>query len=369
MPMHVRESHYVLTDVPMTFFVALTLLLSLRAHERGTMSAFVWAGVAAGWAAATKYNGLLAVLMPLCAAYAAPADSGSTRITRAFAVVGACFAAFLIAAPYTVLDLPAFLTQYAALAGHYGRSSRLPESPWLTYLKYLRQTMSWPGALLAAAGLVLAIVRAFTGPGHIRYVMLVLFPAIYFYVIATRTLVFGRYLLPVLPFACLVAAIAVVSGVSLLRRFAFPRNVRTALIAGGTIAAILPPFITSVSFDRILGRGTTQQQAYTWIRANVPPGSRIVVEGRVVQLPDARYRVQYVNSLAERDVQAYLNDGIDYLVASSAQFALPLRAPQAQPALYGRYRALFDEGEQAFTAVESPDLSGPEVRVVRLRRK
>jgi predicted membrane-bound mannosyltransferase len=36
MPMHVRESHYVLTDVPTTFFVALAFVLTLRAgeHER-----------------------------------------------------------------------------------------------------------------------------------------------------------------------------------------------------------------------------------------------------------------------------------------------------------------------------------------------
>ena len=34
MPLHVRESHYVLTDVPVTFFVTLTLLLTLNAHER-----------------------------------------------------------------------------------------------------------------------------------------------------------------------------------------------------------------------------------------------------------------------------------------------------------------------------------------------
>ena len=33
MPLHVRESHYVLTDVPVTFFVTLAFLLALRAHE------------------------------------------------------------------------------------------------------------------------------------------------------------------------------------------------------------------------------------------------------------------------------------------------------------------------------------------------
>ena len=57
MPLHVRESHYVLTDVPVTFFVTLTLLLTLGAHERERAPSFAWAGAAAGLAAATKYPG------------------------------------------------------------------------------------------------------------------------------------------------------------------------------------------------------------------------------------------------------------------------------------------------------------------------
>lgn len=369
LPLHVRQSHYVLTDVPMTFFVALALLLSLRAHERGTVASYIWAGAAAGFAAATKYNGLIALVMPLCAAYASSADAGSARIGRGLAAIGACLAAFLIAAPYTILDLPNFLNQYAGLARHYRPGPRQGEPAWLTYLKYLRGTMSWPGVLFAAAGLTLAVVRAFAGPGHVRYAMLVLFPSAYFYVVATRSLIFGRYLLPVLPFTCLLAAIAVVSGVSLLRRFDFPRNVRTALIAAGTIAAILPPLVDAVQFDRLIGRPTTQQQAYAWIRANVRPGARIVVEGRVVQLPDERYHVEHVKSLADHDVESYRNDKVDYLVASSSVFGVPMRTPEAQPAIYGKYRTLFDQGEQVFQAPESPNLPGPEVRVLKLTPK
>ena len=73
MPLHVRESHYVLTDVPATFLVMLTFLLSLRAHERSTVWSFALAGAAAGLAGATKYNGVLAVLMPLLACVMTPA--------------------------------------------------------------------------------------------------------------------------------------------------------------------------------------------------------------------------------------------------------------------------------------------------------
>ena len=36
LPLHVRYSHYVLTDTLQTFFVTLTFLLSLVAHERNT---------------------------------------------------------------------------------------------------------------------------------------------------------------------------------------------------------------------------------------------------------------------------------------------------------------------------------------------
>ena len=84
LPIHVRESHYVLTDVPMTFFVTLALVLSLRAHEQGSVSAFAWAGAAAGLAAGTKYTAWVSVLMPLVAAgmLAGPFDVRSARARR-----------------------------------------------------------------------------------------------------------------------------------------------------------------------------------------------------------------------------------------------------------------------------------------------
>ena len=48
MPLHVRESHFVLTDVPVTFFVTLTLLLTLAAHEQERAARFAWAAPRAG---------------------------------------------------------------------------------------------------------------------------------------------------------------------------------------------------------------------------------------------------------------------------------------------------------------------------------
>src|SRR4051812_41421720 len=112
LPLHVRYSHYVLTDTPLTFFVTLTFLLSLVAHERNTLRAFAWAGAAAGLAAATKYNGGIALLMPLLACWMTVPARPSRRAAAA-AAVAACGAAFLIGAPYTLLDLPGFLNAFA----------------------------------------------------------------------------------------------------------------------------------------------------------------------------------------------------------------------------------------------------------------
>ena len=104
--------------------VTLTLVLSLRAHERSTLGSFAAAGAAAGLAGAMKYNGGLAILMPVLACAMTPA----VRPSRAAAlvwIVAAMLGAFLLAAPYTVLDLPQFLNQFARLSSEY----RTPVSP------------------------------------------------------------------------------------------------------------------------------------------------------------------------------------------------------------------------------------------------
>jgi 4-amino-4-deoxy-L-arabinose transferase-like glycosyltransferase len=369
MPNHVRESHFVLTDVPLTFFVTLTFLLALRAHEKGTLGAFAWAGAAAGMATATKYNGLPVLLLPLLAAHASKA--GNERpLLRDLSAVGACAGVFLAAAPYTVLDLPAFLNAFAYLATAYRPRVAAGDPGWLIYLKHLRLGFGWPGLILTLSGAGLAAVRIFTGPGKPRFGMLLLFPAVYFYLIATKGLIFGRYLLPIVPFLCLLAGIAVVSGVSLLRRFSIPRAIRTALIAGLTVAALLPPMVTAIKFDLSRTKQTTYGQVYDWITKNVPPGSRVVIETAALRLPDEKYRVEQVKRLIDASYEAYVSRNTDYLIASSQAYGPAFQAPHEQAAAYAAYRTLFDQSEEVkrIPQLPSPAL-GPEWRIFRLRRQ
>ena len=365
MPMHVRESHYVLTDVPLTFLVALAMLLSLRAHEQPRAASFAAAGAAAGLAAATKYPGALSLLLPLIAIWMTPAARPS-RARGALAVIGASAAAFLIAAPYTVLDLPGFLNGYARLAGAYNTTPP-PEAGWSIYLKHLRNSVEWPAFLLLAGGLVLGTVRAIKGPGRVRWTLTVVFPLLFLWFISRQHLIFGRYLLPVTPFTSLLTATAVVSGVSLLRRFSIPRALRTALILGLTVAALLPAAVTSVRFNRTIAKLSTQALAYDWVSRNVPKDAKIVVEPGSPMFVEGQFRVHRVRQLREHDLPALVSEGADYLIASSQSYGPYLDAPHLYPADYARYMRIFEQSQEVARFSPSSDHPGPELRIFKVQ--
>lgn len=366
MPLHVRESHFVLTDVPMTFFVALACLLALRAHERQQTAAFALAGAAAGLAAATKYPGGLALMLPLVALWMTPGTRPS-RVAAALAVVGASAAAFLVAAPYTFLDLPGFLNGFGHLTSSY-TGAPSPEPGWLIYFKHLRNSLRWPALLLVLGGAVLAIVRSVRGPGRVRWTLLVAFPVLYFWFVSRQSLIFGRYLLPIVPFVCLLAAAAVVSGVSLLRRFSIPRALRTALITALTVAVLLPSAIASIGFNRTMARQGTAALAYEWLMQHAPKGSAIVIESAGLVLTHSPFTSRNVPQLRERPYEHYVETGVDYLIASSQCYGPYLASPEKFPREYADYMRIFEQGQTMATFSPTREHPGPELRILKVKR-
>jgi 4-amino-4-deoxy-L-arabinose transferase-like glycosyltransferase len=364
MPNHVRESHFVLTDVPLTFLMALAFLLSLRALEKGTPRAFALAGAVTGLAAATKYYGAVSVLLPLLAAYLNHGGDRS-RLRCGLVALGAAVAAFLAGAPFTLLDLPSFLNGFAGVMGA-NQVTKDMWGGWVTSLKHLRLGLGWPGLLLALAGSGLAVVRVFTGPGRARFGLAVMLLAVYLPLITSRETVWARYLLPVVPVICLLAAIAVVSGVSLLRRFSIPRWARTSMIVALTVAALLPPAVSSIQWVRVNARVSTQAVAYAWVIANIPDGARVALETRGLLLPEHQYRVRYFKTLSQNELEVFANEGYDYLVASSVAFGRALSDPQLMPEQYAAYRRLFKGAALVFTVQPSTSRPGPELRIYKI---
>ena len=365
-PLHVRESHYILTDVPTTFFVTLACLMALRAHEQERASAFAWAGAAAGLAAATKYPGALALTLPAVAVWMTPGTRPS-RLAGMAAVLGGAAAAFLLAAPYTVLDLPGFLNGYARLASLY--APNVPAEPaWITYLKHIRNNVQWPAFLLMGGGAVLALVRGVRGPGRVRWTLAVFFPLLYLWFISRQAgIVYGRYLLPMLPFTSILAATAVVSGVSLLRRFSIPRALRTALIVTLTVATLLPALVRSVNFNRTIVKRSTAALTYDWLVANVPADADIAVECAELVLTNAPFRSQSFRQLRMHPHDYYRDNGIEYLVACSACYGGYLKNPHLHPREYADYMQLFGRNQELARFSESKDHPGSEFRIFKVQ--
>jgi 4-amino-4-deoxy-L-arabinose transferase-like glycosyltransferase len=281
LPGHVAGSHHAMTDVPLAFLAVLIFLLSLAASEKGTAKAFALAGAAAGLATGTDYSAIVMLALPLLAVWLT-FSARPSRLICALAAAGAALLSYLIVAPYTILDLPGFLNGFAAFTAKFRARSDGGGDAWIAYLIELKRNLGWPALILMFAGLTMGGVRAAKGPGHVRWALLVAFPVMLYVLYSRRGMADARVLVPVLPFACILAALAVISGVSLLRRFSIPRAPRTALIVALTVAALLPPSIGSIAYLRSLGRpaaaaGAAGERLSPGTPAGAPTSSKPVI--------------------------------------------------------------------------------------------
>jgi 4-amino-4-deoxy-L-arabinose transferase-like glycosyltransferase len=366
MPLHVRESHFTLTDVPATFLVLVAFLMTLRALERQTAVSFALAGAAAGLAGATKYNGIVAGVMPLLACAMSPRVRPSRGVTLLAIAFGTC-AAFLLAAPYTLIDLPTFLDQFARLSSEYRQRPNTSEPVWLVYLKHLRIALGWPGSVLVMGGLALGSFRIAVGPERAKWVVAVAFPLVYFRFISGQNIIFARYLLPLVPFLSLLAAAAIVWTIAHMKRLDLPRPARNLATIILTIVAIAPPAYTAIRFDANAAKVWTTELAYDWVRRELPPGTVVWSETRAFLLPPA-IKARYVRELRLDGAADYPATDVEYLVASSQNFGQYMTACGSFPNECAGYQRVFDSTWEVARFTPSRDHPGPEIRILKVKR-
>lgn len=361
---HVRESHFALTDVPLTFLTALALLVSLRAHESRSLAWFACAGATVGMAGAVKYNGMVALVMPLAAAAAIrPARDAWMRAGTATA---AAAGAFLLGAPYTLLDLPGFLNGFAYLAYSVGSRAFLDGAS--VYVMHLAVSIGWPGFAAIVAGYLWCLVIGVRDRRLASAAVLLIFPLVYFYVVATKELIFGRYLLPIAPTLCIVIGIFLADAARLLLSLPQPSWLRATAVGGLVAAFIVQPAVTGIGWSCEYGAPTTQDEAYAVIQGFIPKDSGVAVERSVLRLPESSYRAMVVRNLTDRTADDYLNAHIGYLVASSDAFGPILNGSTGSMSARSSYRELLEKRALCLPAiVPTAARKGPEIRICRLQ--
>ena len=263
----VHYGHLAVNDVPALAPLCLSLVGVAGVYRYGRRRDYALAGAALGVACATKYTAGIVLLCLVAAAVVGPGRAWrGLALAGALAVVG-----FVVANPYAVLDWGAFRDglqkQSEASGDGGGKLGLLGDSGVLYYLGTLTWGLGWLPALAAAAGAVgLAVKR------HALAWVLVPAPVVFLLFMGIQDRFFARWMLPIYPLLCLLAAWAAVEAASLVSR----RSLWPVAVAGALLCA--QGLVFSIHNDLLLARPDTRALARAWMVDNIPAGGKVVIE-------------------------------------------------------------------------------------------
>jgi hypothetical protein len=281
--------------------------------------------------------------------------------------------AFVVANPFAALDFAAFrdgLTHQASAAeDELGKLGLTQPSGHLYYV----WTFTWG---LGMVPFVAGVLGALGTIARDRRLAVVLVPAPILYVLfmGTQERYFGRWLMPVFPIACILAAWAIVRA--------------AALYTLGAVLLLGQGVVYALHDGLVLSRPDTRNLARAWMAANVPPETKIVVEpvvpdawasdvgrpyagtsngARWVKFPTSRSNVandgstvpgegrivnieDFERTLFPALVDRYEREGWCYVVVGSTQRGRAQVAPGEVPNAIAYYKALASRADVVFHA-------------------
>ncbi len=205
---------YLTTDLPVIFLMMASFVCAAAIVRRPTMGLSIAAGLLAGLAAATKYNGLaVAAVLPVAHLLASRGNPilACLRRPAAWACGLAVPAGFVLGNPYAVLDWPKFredfLYNYVTTPVYGGQTGG---TGYAAFLGAFWDIFGVPACLLLIAGLVVGLGRVISGLRRDDAWKLWLLGAVLFGVYMWKIGAFprmeNRFVLPVAPMALLLAA-------------------------------------------------------------------------------------------------------------------------------------------------------------------
>lgn len=281
-PGHVQHSHFATVDVPATFLTALSIFFAMRAISCDKYATrpkyFVWAGLAAGLAAATKYNAILVLIVPLVALCIERPNSTPKYFS---ATVAAAIGGFLIGCPFSVLSFSEFWGdgKYNGFAYELlvhprqgsGEIFQQTGNGWWYHATFnLPFVLTAPLAVLSLIGLLLC----FRDTRSKYFVPLAIFALVYFVAIGTSQVRFLRYTLPMVPVLCIFAAFALERMAAQLARAKAASSKYFGRLA---VLPIVIVFIGTLNVVWPFVSADPRDAAAHWLKENSAPGSSVAL--------------------------------------------------------------------------------------------
>jgi hypothetical protein len=283
--LHVRDSHFAMTDVLMTMLSTASLALLLRALDAeagGRMTPNAWfavSGFVGGLATSTKYSAaaLMAGMAAAQLCWLVRAGNSPRRLKTwipSVAFVTAFLAGFVAGTPYAILDYPTFTTDLIFDLTHLsgGHGVDLGRG-WIYHLTTsLPYGLGIPVFLAAMAGIV-PMARHYPRQAFV----VGLFAAGFYASIGSGQTVFFRYVLPLVPVLCLPAAVATARAAAWIAART-PLSPVAALPAL-TLALAGVGLVNCAWFDVLLSRTDSRVLAARWLAPRIQPGDSLYDSG------------------------------------------------------------------------------------------
>jgi len=328
-PTHVLASHYYRPDALVTLLATASVFAAVGVYRFGRWTDYLAAGLLAGLAAASKYNGGI-VLVTLWVAHLL--RRGALSDARLWLGTAASGVGFLAGTPFALFDMPAWLdgmafeVRHCYVLGHPGAEGGNGA------LWYLGRLLSTTGAapLLAVLGVVADAV-------HRRWSTLLMasFAVAYFALIASPRVHATIALTPLLPLLALLAARGFVL---LWQGMPVGRGMRLLTRIAVLLVLLAVPTVQTARTAYQFARPEVRTLAENWMLEHLPASSKVAAESYSPLLTD-RFDITYVVRLADHPPAWYVENGFDYLIASSAVFGryyVNASAYEAQVAAYER---------------------------------
>jgi 4-amino-4-deoxy-L-arabinose transferase-like glycosyltransferase len=302
-PLHVRNSHFATSDVPMAAFVTLALFHAVRAAQRGAARDFIRAGICYGLAASTKYPAVLFLATLLGAAFWPVRDDTPIRTRLARLCLGLFGAAVvvIVTSPFLLLDWPAALRdlRYHAATRDTGWFGDSGESAWRYHLGFsLYYGLGLPFLPVLVVSMARMVVR------KDRIALLVSAGGVaYFAFMGVGRLAFSRYMVPVIPLLCVL--VGTLTAWPKLREMTRNWAGRMVLVCILVLLLTLPLYRV-IRQDLLFARTDARVLARNWILANIPSGAIVARIGSPfefswLQLPLSRASWEDAIRSTERD--------------------------------------------------------------------
>lgn len=278
--LHVRNSHFGITDIPSVFLIYVSLLFIIKSYKDKNLKSYISAGIFAGLATSTKYTAILLPISMFIVHLLNILDIKGNKLKlfldkrMSFFLLVFLFA-FLLGTPFALLDFHHFISDF-------WYEKELLESPyginlgkgWWYHLRYsLFYGLGWPLFLASLLG-ILTLIKI----NWKKAIILCSFPLIFYFFAGESYVVYVKYVLPIIPFFCITGAVFVAGISEKLEKFLkYPYDkIITFLIP---LLIVAPSTYNIIQFNDLLTKRDNRLVVIEWINKNIPAGSSIYQSG------------------------------------------------------------------------------------------